>query len=81
VRFSGDLSKEAAKALRAERMGRQRRDSFFDEPLPYSTTVVVRADGPEDAVARVRQTLEGLGEFVGYEATAFTRRREEQDDD
>ena len=33
-------------------MGRQRRDTFFGEPLPYSTTVVLYAESPEDAVAR-----------------------------
>jgi hypothetical protein len=52
-------------------MGRQRRDTFFDEPVPYSTTVVLQAESTEDAVARVRSALEGLGDFAGFEATTF----------
>lgn len=73
VRFSGDLSKDAAKALRVARMGRQRRDTFFDEPLPFSTTVVLMAESADDAVARVRAALDGLGDFVGFEATSFNQ--------
>ena len=75
VRFSGDLSKDAAKALRSARMGRQRRDTFFGEPLPYSTTVVLMAESPEDAVARVRAALDGHGDFAGFEATSFNEPR------
>jgi hypothetical protein len=66
------MSKQAAKALRAARMGRQRRDTFFEEPLPYSTTVVLYAESPEDAVARVQATLDGLGDFTGFESTSFS---------
>jgi hypothetical protein len=66
------MSKQAAKALRAARMGRQRRDTFFEEPLPYSTTVVLYAESAEDAVARVRATLDGLGDFTGFESTSFS---------
>ena len=66
------MSKQAAKALRAAHMGRQRRDTFFPEPLPYSTTVVLYAENPADAVARVRSALDGLGSFAGFESTSFT---------
>ena len=72
VRFSGDLSKQAAKALRVAHMGRQRRDTFFEEPLPYSTTVVLYAENPEDAIVRVRAALDGLGDFTGFESTSFS---------
>ncbi len=71
MRFNGDLSKAAAKALRVAHMGRQRRDTFFDEPLPYSTTVVLQAESAQDAVARVRAALDGLGDFAGFESTPF----------
>ena len=53
-------------------MGRQRRDTFFEEPLPYSTTVVLYAESPEDAVARVRSALDGLGDFAGFESASFS---------
>jgi hypothetical protein len=53
-------------------MGRQRRDTFFEEPLPYSTTVVLYAESPEDAIALVRATLAGLGDFTGFESTSFS---------
>ena len=66
------MSKQAAKALRAARMGRQRRDTFFEEPLPYSTTVVLQAEDEADAIARVRAALDGLGDFTGFESTSFS---------
>jgi hypothetical protein len=53
-------------------MGRQRRDTFFAEPLPYSTTVVLYAEDPDDAAARVRAALDGLGDFTGFESTSFS---------
>jgi hypothetical protein len=74
VRFVGDMSAEAAKALRRRHMGPQTSDSFFAEPIPYSTTVVVLAADADDAVTQVRDALEGLGEFSGFEAVAFSRR-------
>jgi hypothetical protein len=80
VRFSGDLSKDAARALRSARMGRQRRDTFFAEPVPYSTTVVLQAEDEADAIARVRAALDGLGEFTGFEATRFAARAQDADD-
>ena len=55
-------------------MGRQRRDTFFEEPLPYSTTVVLYAESPEDAVALVRSALDGLGYFTGFESASFSGR-------
>ena len=78
VRFSGELTKEATRALRGGRMGLQRRDTFFAEPIPYSTTVVVQADDAADAVAKVRGALEGTGDFAGFEATGFGRYREDE---
>ena len=80
VRFAGDMSAEAAQALRDRRMGRQRHDTFFPEPLPYSTTVVLVAADEHDAVAQVRRALEGLGDFVGFEARGFARRGDEGED-
>ena len=77
VRFVGDMSVEAAQALRRAHMGRQRKDSFFADPIPYSTTVVLRADDEGDAVARVRAALDGLGEFAGFEARALSTRRDD----
>ena len=79
VRFSGELTKEATDALRAGHMGLQRTDSFFGEPVPYSTTVVLRASDESDAVSQVRGALEGHGDFGGFEATAFEAYREDED--
>jgi hypothetical protein len=75
VRFSGEITKDATRALRAGRMGLQRRDTFFESPLPYSTTVVVRAASEDDAIARVREALRGTGEFAGFEALPFSAPR------
>ena len=72
VRFSGDLSKQAAKALRTAHWGASAATRFFAEPLPYSTTVVLYAESPEDAVARVRSALDGLGDFAGFESASFS---------
>jgi hypothetical protein len=77
VRFSGELTNEATAALRAGHMGLQHTDSFFGEPVPYSTTVVLRADDEGDAVSRVRGALEGHGDFSGLEATALEAYRED----
>ena len=79
VRFSGEITKDATKALREQRMGLQRRDTFFDAPVPYSTTVVVRATSEADAADRVRQALEGTGDFSGFEAAAFSAPVEDDD--
>ena len=80
VRFSGDITKEAARALRTHHMGLQRRDTFFSSPVPYSTTVVVRARSTADAIARVRHALEHAGTFSGFEAVAFGDRKDDGDD-
>jgi hypothetical protein len=80
VRFSGEITKDAARALRVAHMGLQRRDTFFDAPVPYSTTVVLRASGEADAVERVREALEGAGEFSGFEAVAFSRPAADEED-
>jgi hypothetical protein len=77
VRFNGDMTKDATKALRAGHMGLQRRDTFFAEPIPYSTTVVVQAKGTDDAIAKVRGALDGTGDFAGFEATAFRAYRDD----
>ena len=61
-------------------MGRQRRDTFFAEPLPYSTTVVLQAEDEADAIARVRTALDGHGEFAGFEATTFSAHDDVADD-
>jgi hypothetical protein len=79
VRFSGEMTKEATAALRAGHMGLQRTDSFFGEPLPYSTTVVLRAGDEGDAVSQVRSALSGHGDFSGFEATALAAYREDGD--
>jgi hypothetical protein len=79
VRFSGEMTTEATAALRAGHMGLQRTDSFFGEPVPYSTTVVLRASDEGDAVSRVRGALEGHGDFTGFEAAAFDAYREDDD--
>ena len=79
VRFSGEMTKEAAAALRAGHMGLQHTDSFFGEPVPYSTTVVLRAGDEGEAVSRVRSALEGHGDFAGFEATAFEAYRDDED--
>lgn len=80
VRFSGELSVEAMQALREAHMGLQHRDTFFPSPVPYSTTVVVRAAGDEDAIARVRQALDGVGKFAGFDAVPFADREDDRDD-
>jgi hypothetical protein len=72
VRFSGEMTKDAGRALREGRMGLQHRDTFFDAPVPYSTTVVLRAASEEDAVDQVRRALDGTGDFSGFEAVAFS---------
>jgi hypothetical protein len=77
VRFSGELTKDATGALRSGRMGLQHTDSFFGEPVPYSTTVVLRAEGEEDAVARVRDALAGHGDFSGFEAVGLSEYRDD----
>lgn len=77
VRFVGEMSREAGKALREQRMGMQHRDAFFAAPLPYSTTVVLLAADEGEAIARVRAALEGHGDFSGFEATAFGPRRDD----
>jgi hypothetical protein len=77
VRFRGEITKEATRALRTHYMGLQRRDTFFSAPVPYSTTVVVRASSTEDAIARVRQALEPAGTFSGFEAAAFGDRKDD----
>jgi hypothetical protein len=79
VRFSGEISKDATRALREQRMGLQHRDTFFDAPVPYSTTVVVRATSEADATGRVRQALDGTGDFSGFEAVAFSPPAEDDD--
>ena len=79
VRFSGEITKEATAALRAGHMGLQRTDSFFGEPVPYSTTVVLRAGDEREAVSRVQSALEGHGDFSGFEATPFEAYRENAD--
>jgi hypothetical protein len=77
VRFSGEMTKEAGSALREHRMGLQHSDTFFDEPVPYSTTVVLLAEDEGDAVAQVRGALEGMGEFSGFAATELSPRRDD----
>ncbi|MEA2178128.1 MAG: hypothetical protein QOG77_1425 [Solirubrobacteraceae bacterium] len=79
VRFSGEMTKDAAGALRTQHMGLQRRDTFFDAPVPYSTTVVVRAASEDDAVDRVRRALDGTGEFSGFQAVAFAPQTDDED--
>ena len=78
VRFSGEMTKEATAALRAGHMGLQRTDSFFGEPVPYSTTVVLRASDEGDAVARVRDARRGHGDFSGFEAAPLESYREDE---
>jgi hypothetical protein len=73
------MTKEATAALRAGRMGLQHTDSFFGEPVPYSTTVVLQASDEGEAVSRVRGALEGHGDFSGFEATAFEAYREDDE--
>jgi hypothetical protein len=80
VRFSGEITKEAARTLRSHHMGLQRRDTFFESPVPYSTTVVVLADNETDAVARVREALYGHGEFVGFEAVGLADQPDDGED-
>jgi hypothetical protein len=78
VRFSGELTKEATAALRAGHMGLQHTDSFFGDPVPYSTTVVLRASDEGDALSRVRGALEGNGDFSGFQATPLQAYREDE---
>jgi len=80
VRFSGELTKAAMKALRAHHMGLQHNDTFFASPVPYSTTVVVRAEDDADAVEQVRDALAGHGHYVGFQARRFRRRATALDD-
>ena len=77
VRFSGEITQDAMAALREERMGLQRTDSFFEDRVPYSTTVVLQADDEADAVSRVRAALTGHGDFSGFQAAAFGAYRED----
>jgi hypothetical protein len=53
---------------------------LFASPVPYSTTVVVQPASTGDAISRVRRALEGAGAFSGFEAMAFTQRRDDADD-
>ncbi len=80
VRFSGEMTKDAAKALRSHHMGLQHRDTFFAFLVPYSTTVVVRAASERDAIDRVRRALDGRGDFAGFEAVAFAAQRDDGED-
>jgi hypothetical protein len=80
VRFSGEITKAAIRALRAGRMGTQHTDSFFGEPIPYSTTVVLRASSEADAVEQVRTALADAGDYAGFEARALAPVREDPED-
>ena len=79
VRFSGEITKDAARSLRSHHMGLQRRDTFFASPVPYSTTVVALADDEQDAIARVRQALDGHGEFAGFQAVGLADQPDEDE--
>ena len=72
VRFSGTVSQEAVTALKERHIEIASLDRFFEERLPGpSTTVVVQAAAEDDAIRRVRDELEGHGEYSGFQATPF----------
>ena len=72
VRLSGTVSQEAVAALKERHIQIASLDRFFqvDEP-GASTTVVVQAAAEDDAIRRVRDQLEGHGEYSGFQATPF----------
>jgi hypothetical protein len=72
VRFSGSLPADALAALKERRIETQPLDHFLRERLAApSTTVAVQAAGGDDAIHRVREGLDGHGEFSCFEATPF----------
>jgi hypothetical protein len=58
-------------ALEARRIKKQSVSGFFPTRPEPNTTVVVQAAGEDDAIRRVRDALEGHGDFSGFEAEPF----------
>jgi hypothetical protein len=68
VRFRGILAPDVVAALKERHIQQTQVAGFFSTPAPEpSTTVVVwQAASSDDAVRRVRDALEGHGEFSDF---------------